>query len=114
MSRILVAIVAAGIAFGSTAAFAADAAKSTELTREEKADMRSRAEQLTAERARLAAQPNTAVGNTHKATEPRTAKRTTKSVATKSSGTKTGVAKSGATKPGKGTTPAVKKGEPKV
>ena len=115
MSRRLVAIVAAGIAFGSTMGFAADG-----LTKEERADMRSRAERLTAERAQLPAQTDTAVGKTHKAAKPPTTESvatklgTTKSGATKRVATKAVTTKSGATKPGKATTPAVKKGEPKV
>jgi ribosomal protein L9 len=116
MSRILVAIVAAGIAFGSSAGFAADAAKSPELTKEERAEMRNRAEQLTAQRARMPMQADTAVGTTHKAT---THKATTHK-ATTHKATKHKVTKHKATKPAKGmtpaksTTPAVKKGEQKV
>ncbi|HZM47784.1 MAG TPA: hypothetical protein VFC14_23425 [Burkholderiales bacterium] len=106
MSRILVAIVAAGIAFGSSAGFAADAAKSPELTKEERAEMRNRAEQLTAQRARMPMQADTAVGTTHKATTHKATKhKVTKHKATKPAKGMT---------PAKSTTPAVKKGEPKV
>ena len=131
MSRILVAIVAAGIALGSSAGFAADAGKSPELTKDERAEMRNRAEKLSAERARPVAQPDTTVGKTHKVTKPHATKSSTKksstkkSSATKAGATKTGATtkagatkadttKSGTTTPGKGTTPAVKKDEPKV
>lgn len=51
MKRILAAVVVSIFALGSTAGFAADAAKSEELTKEQRADMRNRADKLTAERA---------------------------------------------------------------
>ena len=51
MSKLLAAMVASLLAAGSAAGYAADTAKKKEeLTREERADMRSRAERLTAER----------------------------------------------------------------
>jgi len=53
MSRLLAVIVASTFAFSSAAGFAADAApkKKEELTKEERADMRSRADRLVAQRA---------------------------------------------------------------
>ena len=53
MSRLLAVIVASTFAFSSAAGFAADAApkKKEELTKEERADMRSRADRLIAQRA---------------------------------------------------------------
>jgi hypothetical protein len=63
MHKLLAAIVASAFAFGSVAGFAADAVKKDELTQEQRADMRNRADQLTKERAagstqvKAAAQP---------------------------------------------------------
>jgi hypothetical protein len=52
MSKLLAALVASTFALGSAAGFAADAAKKKEeLTKEERAEMRSRAERLIAQRA---------------------------------------------------------------
>ena len=51
MSKLIVAIVASAFAFGSAAGFAAETAKKEELTKEQRAEMRSRAESLTTARA---------------------------------------------------------------
>jgi hypothetical protein len=51
MHKLLAAIVASTFAFGSVSGFAADAVKKDELTQEQRVDMRSRADQLTRERA---------------------------------------------------------------
>ena len=54
MHKLLAAIVMSTFALGSATSFAADAAKRDELTQEQRADMRNRAEKLTAERAAAA------------------------------------------------------------
>jgi ABC-type transporter Mla subunit MlaD len=52
MNQLLAAIVASVFAFGSAAGYAADApAKKEDLTKEERADLRARAEKLTTARA---------------------------------------------------------------
>ena len=51
MNKLLAAVVASTFALGSASVFAADAAKTTELTKEERIEMRNRADKLTAERA---------------------------------------------------------------
>ncbi len=51
MNKLLAAIVISILALGSASGFAADAAKADELTQEQRADMRDRADKLTAERA---------------------------------------------------------------
>jgi hypothetical protein len=51
MNKLVAVIVASTFALGSAAGFAADTAKKEELTKEEKGDMRARAEKLTAARA---------------------------------------------------------------
>jgi hypothetical protein len=63
MNKLLAAIVMSTFALGSATGFAADAAKRDELTQEQRADMRNRAEKLTAERA--AAATNVKVGAKH-------------------------------------------------
>ena len=50
MNKLLAAVVATTFALGSASGFAADAAKKPELTKEEKTEMRNRAEKLAAER----------------------------------------------------------------
>jgi hypothetical protein len=51
MNKLLAAIVVSTFALGSVSGFAADAAKGDELTKEQRMDMRDRADKLTAERA---------------------------------------------------------------
>src|SRR6187402_1225367 len=51
MNKLLAAIVASTFAFGIVSAFAAERAKPEELTQEQRADMRTRADQLTRARA---------------------------------------------------------------
>ena len=51
MNKLLAAIVASTFALGAVSGFAADAAKRDELTAEQRADMRARADQLTRARA---------------------------------------------------------------
>lgn len=51
MNKLLAAIVASAFAFGAVSAYAADAVKKDELTSEQRADMRNRADQLTRARA---------------------------------------------------------------
>ena len=65
MNKLLAAIVATTFALGSAAGIAADTtAKKEELTKEERADMRARAEKLTAQRAQAPA-PATHVAKKH-------------------------------------------------
>ena len=47
MNKLLVAVVASAFVLGSASGFAADTAKKEELTKEQRADMRNRAETLT-------------------------------------------------------------------
>ena len=56
MNKLLVAVVASAFVFGSVSGFAADTAKKEELTREQRADMRNRAETLTKARAQASTQ----------------------------------------------------------
>ena len=51
MSKLLVAIVTSAFVFGSVAGYAADTVKKEELTKEQRTEMRNRADQLTQERA---------------------------------------------------------------
>jgi hypothetical protein len=51
MHKLLAAIVVSIFALGSASGFAADAPKRDELTKEQRVDMRNRADKLTAERA---------------------------------------------------------------
>ena len=51
MNKLLAAIVVSTFALGSVSGFAADAAKRDELTKEQRTDMRDRADKLTTERA---------------------------------------------------------------
>jgi hypothetical protein len=51
MHKLLAAIVASTFALGTVSGFAADAVKRDELTQEQRADMRNRADQLTRARA---------------------------------------------------------------
>lgn len=51
MNKLLAAIVASAFALGAVSAYAADAVKKDELTSEQRADMRNRADQLTRARA---------------------------------------------------------------
>ena len=51
MNKLLAAIVVSTFALGSVSGFAADAAKGDELTKEQRMDMRDRADKLTTERA---------------------------------------------------------------
>ena len=115
MSRTFVAILAAALALSSTAGFAADAMKKPELTKEERTDMRNRADKLSAERSRMPSPADNAVAKTretaaHKTTTPKAKphKATTKKTAAHKTSTGKG------TKSGKPTTPAVKKDEPKA
>lgn len=64
MKELFAAILASTFLLGSTSGFAADAAKKPELTKEERADIRTRAEKLTAERAAAPAAVKTASGQT--------------------------------------------------
>jgi len=112
MSRILVTIVAAALALGSSAGFAADAAKKPELTKEERADMRNRAEKLTVERARMPAQADTAVVKTQAVGKTQPVAKTHKAAATHKTKTHKTTTRKAATHKAK--TPAVKKSEPKV
>ena len=92
MNKLLAAIVLSTFAFGSASGFAADTAfkKKEELTREERMDMRDRAERLAAERAAHGSMQRASVTKTPKAHKHYTHR----------------------TK--KGTKPAVKKAEPKA
>jgi Ni/Co efflux regulator RcnB len=63
MSKLLAAIVASTFALGAVSGYAADAAKKDELTAEQRADMRNRADQLT--RARAAGTEQTTTKASH-------------------------------------------------
>jgi hypothetical protein len=78
MSKLIAVIVASTFAFGSALAFAADTAKKKEdLTKDERADMRSRADKLVAARAQgqpeshIAGEPATPVKKKHHDGKPR-------------------------------------------
>lgn len=60
MKKILAAIVASTFALSCASGFAADTVKKEELTKEQRTDMRNRADKLTAERAAAPTQANTA------------------------------------------------------
>ena len=51
MNKIMAAIVASAFVLGSVSGYAADTAKKEELTKEQRVDMRNRADKLTQERA---------------------------------------------------------------
>jgi Ni/Co efflux regulator RcnB len=51
MNKLLVAIVTSAFVFGSASGFAADATKKEDLTKEQRVDMRNRADKLTQDRA---------------------------------------------------------------
>jgi hypothetical protein len=55
MRKLLSAVVASTLAFGSIAGFAADAVKKEELTQEQRTEMRNRADRLVKERAQAPA-----------------------------------------------------------
>ena len=57
MNKLVAAIVASAFALGSAAGFAAETAKKIDLTKEERMELRARADRLTAERARGVSQP---------------------------------------------------------
>jgi hypothetical protein len=67
MNKLLAAIVISTFALGSVTGFAADAGKRDELTQDQRADMRNRADKLTAERAAAASHVTTGTKHTHKA-----------------------------------------------
>jgi hypothetical protein len=67
MNKLLAAIVASAFVFGSVSGFAADAAKKEELTKEQRVDMRNRADKLTQERAQAPTQVKTDAVQTPKA-----------------------------------------------
>ncbi len=75
MNKLIATIVASTFALGSVSGFAADAAKKEQLTQEQRADMRNRADQLTKERTAGSTQakknlqnaPKAAVHDTRKA-----------------------------------------------
>jgi Ni/Co efflux regulator RcnB len=66
MNKLLIAVVASTFAFGSVAGYAADTTKKEELTKEQRTDMRSRADKLTQDRT----QAGTPVKTDVKATAP--------------------------------------------
>lgn len=68
MRKLLAVIVASTLALGATAGFAADVAKKEELTKEDRMEMRTRADKLVAERA---ANPQPVKATTEKATAPK-------------------------------------------
>ena len=59
MNKLLAAIVASTFALGAVSTYAAEAAKKDELTQEQRADMRNRADQLTRDRAAWTEQMST-------------------------------------------------------
>jgi Ni/Co efflux regulator RcnB len=71
MNKLLAAIVASAFALGAVSAYAADAVKKDEMTSEQRADLRNRADQLTRARATgteqmgTKAQPATATRKVH-------------------------------------------------
>ncbi len=67
MNKFLAAIVISTFVLGSASGFAADAAKTDELTKEQRMDMRDRADKLTAERAAPSKHATSKVKHTSKA-----------------------------------------------
>ena len=59
MNKLIAVVVASAFAFGSVAGFAADTVKKEELTKEQRTDMRNRADRLTQERAHAGTQVKT-------------------------------------------------------
>ena len=74
MNKLLVTIVVSTFALGSAESFAAGTLKLEDLTREQRMDMRSRADQLTADRAASGGQMNTTMEHTMKVKKSRTTK----------------------------------------
>ena len=66
MNKLLAAVVASTFALGSVTGFAADAVKKEELTKEQRTEMRNRADKLTQERGHAPAQVKTATPKTKK------------------------------------------------
>jgi hypothetical protein len=66
MNKLLAVVVASTFVFGSVAGYAADTMKKEELTQEQRADMRGRAEKLTRERAQAPTQVKTSAPHTFK------------------------------------------------
>jgi outer membrane murein-binding lipoprotein Lpp len=67
MHKILVAIVTSAFVIGSASGFAADTAKKEDLTKEQRVDMRNRADKLTQERAQASTQVKTVAKTAPKA-----------------------------------------------
>lgn len=74
MNKLLAAVVASAFVLGSASGFAADAAKKEELTKEQRVEMRNRADTLTKERA----QASTPVKSVAPAAKPHKAKKAKK------------------------------------
>jgi hypothetical protein len=70
VNKLLVAIVASTLASGSAASFAAGGMKLEELTKEQRMDMRSRADQLTADRAATGSRTKSSVEKAPKVKKP--------------------------------------------
>ncbi len=85
MNKLLAAIVASAFVFGSASGYAADAAKKEELTKEQRVEMRNRADRLTQERAQAATAVKTDAVKTPKANtqHAKKAKKMTRHDATK-------------------------------
>jgi outer membrane murein-binding lipoprotein Lpp len=74
MHQLLVAIVVSTFSLSSTASFAAGTLKLEELTKEQRMDMRSRADQLTADRTANGGKTQAVVEQAPKVKKPRAAK----------------------------------------
>ncbi|MDB5809857.1 MAG: hypothetical protein JWN94_1979 [Betaproteobacteria bacterium] len=89
MKKLLAALIVSSVAFGTVSAFAADAAKREDLTKEQRSDMRNRADDLTRARAngteaRTAQAAPVAVAKKHTTGTKKSTKHTAKKVQPKS------------------------------
>lgn len=85
MNKLMIAIITSAFVFASTSGIAADAAKKEELTKEQRADMRNRADKLTQDRAQAATQVKSGAQSAPKAKETpvKKTKKTSRNGATK-------------------------------
>jgi hypothetical protein len=74
MNKLLAAVVTSAFLFSSVSGFAADTAKKEELTKEQRMDMRNRADRLIQERAQGSTQLKTNASHTPKAKTPQVKK----------------------------------------
>ena len=117
---VLAAVVATTLAWGSASGFAADAVKKTELTKDERAELRNRAEKLAAERSQppVVAKRQELTGEERTELRNRAAKlaaeRAAAPMPVKSTIETTKTRKHQFNKSNKGTTPEAKQSHPKV